>query len=187
MAGGGGAPTQSGQQAGPQAQMGGLGPAQGPQQAAPQQAMQPQAMQPQAQQRMSPQVAQQQFAQQRMMQQMQQQQMPQQYRAQLPQQFMQQVPQQQGIQQLLASMLRQYQPQQQQQYRAPAPQYGMQAQGSPLAYRPDMAQAQQALSRVKPSVYKTDLDTARERIAELEAAESARATQEQSSYYGGGG
>lgn len=38
-----------------------------------------------------------------------------------------------------------------------------------LAYRPDMQQVQQNLGRVKPSVYKTDLDAARQRIADLEA------------------
>lgn len=38
-----------------------------------------------------------------------------------------------------------------------------------LAYRPDMQQVQQNLGRVRPSVYKTDLDAARQRIAELEA------------------
>jgi hypothetical protein len=38
-----------------------------------------------------------------------------------------------------------------------------------LAYRPNLAAAQQNLSRVKPGVYKSDLDTARARIAELEA------------------
>jgi hypothetical protein len=40
-----------------------------------------------------------------------------------------------------------------------------------LGYRPDMSQAQQSLTRVQPSVYKTDLDAARARIAELEAAQ----------------
>jgi len=40
-----------------------------------------------------------------------------------------------------------------------------------LAYRPNMAPAQEALNRVQPSVYKTDLDAARARIAELEAAQ----------------
>lgn len=55
-----------------------------------------------------------------------------------------------------------------------------------LNYRPNMQQAQQNLRRVKPSVYKTDLDNARARIAELEAAEEARRMQEQNSYdYGG--
>ena len=38
-----------------------------------------------------------------------------------------------------------------------------------LSYRPDMQQVQQNLSRVRPSVYKTDLDAARQRIAELES------------------
>ena len=53
-----------------------------------------------------------------------------------------------------------------------------------LNYRPNMQQVQQNLSRVKPSVYKTDLDAARQRIAELEAAEQARqAQQDQYNYY----
>jgi hypothetical protein len=59
----------------------------------------------------------------------------------------------------------------------PMPQYGSQP-GNPLAYRPDMSQAQAALSRVKPSVYKTDLDAARARIAELEAAQQAQAQEQ---------
>jgi len=55
--------------------------------------------------------------------------------------------------------------------RGPMPQYG--SQGNPLAYRPDMTQANQALNRVQPSVYKTELDNARARIAELERAQTA--------------
>lgn len=67
--------------------------------------------------------------------------------------------------------------------RAPMPQYG--TQGNPLAYRPNMAPAMEALNRVKPSVYKTELDNARARIAELEAAQQPAL---QSYYdYGGGG
>jgi hypothetical protein len=53
--------------------------------------------------------------------------------------------------------------------RGPMPQYGRLAQMNPLAFRPDMTQANQSLSRVRPSVYKTDLDAARARVAELEA------------------
>lgn len=49
--------------------------------------------------------------------------------------------------------------------RGPMPVY----QNPALAYRPNMAPAQQALNRVQPSVYKTDLDAARARVAELEA------------------
>lgn len=52
-----------------------------------------------------------------------------------------------------------------------------------LAYRPNIQQVQQNLGRVKPSVYKTDLDAARARIAELEAAEQARAEQNQYNSY----
>jgi hypothetical protein len=64
--------------------------------------------------------------------------------------------------------------------RGPMPQY----QNPALGFRPNMQQVQQNLNRVKPSVYKTDLDTARARIAELEAAQAAAAQQ---SYYGYGG
>jgi hypothetical protein len=53
--------------------------------------------------------------------------------------------------------------------RGPMPQYGRLAQMNPLAFRPDMTQANQSLNRVRPSVYKTDLDAARARVAELEA------------------
>lgn len=55
-----------------------------------------------------------------------------------------------------------------------------------LAYRPNIQQVQQNLSRVKPSVYKTDLDAARARIAELEAAEQARNAASDTGYYSGG-
>ena len=67
--------------------------------------------------------------------------------------------------------------------RAPMPQYGRPTQMNPLVFRPDMTQAQQSLNRVKPSVYKTDLDTARARIAELEAAQAAAAQQYENSNY----
>lgn len=48
--------------------------------------------------------------------------------------------------------------------RGPMPVY----QNPALAYRPNMAPAMEALTRVQPSVYRTDLDAARARIAELE-------------------
>jgi hypothetical protein len=48
--------------------------------------------------------------------------------------------------------------------RGPMPQY----QNPALGFRPNMQQVQQNLNRVQPSVYKTDLDNARARIAELE-------------------
>lgn len=51
--------------------------------------------------------------------------------------------------------------------RGPMPTY----QNPALAYRPNMAPAMEALNRVQPSVYKTDLDAARARIAELEATQ----------------
>lgn len=53
-----------------------------------------------------------------------------------------------------------------------------------LAYRPNLAAAQQNLSRVRPSVYKTDLDAARARVAELEAQLQP---QDSGYYYSGGG
>ena len=84
-----------------------------------------------------------------------------------------------GIQAALMQMLaRQNQPMMRPQMQ-PMPQY----QNRALQYRPNMIQAQQSLSRVKPSVYKTDLDTARARIAELEAAQQPQ----QDPYYSGGG
>jgi hypothetical protein len=79
---------------------------------------------------------------------------------------------------MMQMMARQNQPmmrpqmQQMPQYRSPA-----------LGFRPNMTQAQQSLNRVQPSVFKTDLDTARARIAELEAAQQPQ----QDPYYGGGG
>ena len=48
--------------------------------------------------------------------------------------------------------------------RGPMPTYRSPA----LNYRPNMAPAREALNRVQPSVYKTELDSARARIAELE-------------------
>ena len=97
-----------------------------------------------------------------------------------PQQMMQRAPQNfQGLQGLLAQMMSRYQNPQQMMRRAPMPQY----RSSALNYRPDMTNAQQSLNRVKPSVYKTDLDTARARIAELEAAQQPQ----DNSYYSGGG
>lgn len=63
--------------------------------------------------------------------------------------------------------------------RSPMPQY----QNPALNYRPDMTQAMQSLNRVQPSVYKTDLDNARARIAELEGQLQPQDT----GYYSGGG
>ncbi len=62
------------------------------------------------------------------------------------------------------------------------PQYGTQG-GDALAYRPDMTQANALLSKVKPSVYKTELDAAKERIAQYEAEAAARTQAEQDSGY----
>lgn len=47
-------------------------------------------------------------------------------------------------------------------------QYFGQFRSPALGYRPNIQDVQQNLSRVRPSVYKTDLDNARARIAELE-------------------
>lgn len=69
-------------------------------------------------------------------------------------------PQLQGLQQLYSMFNRPQMrmPMQMPVYRNPA-----------LSYRPNIQQVQQNLSRVKPSVYKTDLDAARQKIADLEA------------------
>jgi hypothetical protein len=92
-----------------------------------------------------------------------------------------------GIQAALMQMMaRQNQPMMRPQMQQ-MPQYGRPAQMSPLAFRPDLTTAQQSLNRVKPSVYKTDLDTARARIAELEAAQQAAQQPQQDPYYYGGG
>lgn len=65
----------------------------------------------------------------------------------------------QGLQQLYSMFSRPQMrmPMQMPMYRSPA-----------LAYRPNIQQVQQNLGRVKPSVYKSELDAARARIAELE-------------------
>jgi len=98
-----------------------------------------------------------------------------------PQQMMRQQPmfnpmqQGSGLQAALMQMLsRQNQPMMRPQMRQ-MPQYRSPA----LGFRPNMAQAQQSLNRVQPSVFKTDLDAARARIAELEAA------QQNNNYSGG--
>jgi hypothetical protein len=84
-----------------------------------------------------------------------------------------------GLQAAMMQMMgRQNQPMMRQQMQ-PMPQYRSPA----LGYRPDLTNAQQSLNRVQPSVYKTDLDAAMARIAELEASQQA----EQDPYYGGGG
>ena len=101
--------------------------------------------------------------------------------------------QQAGLQALMANMMAQYQnvpgsmamPQQgfmPQQAPMPMPQFRSPA----LNYRPNIQAVQQNLSRVRPSVYKTDLDNARARIAELEAAEQARQSASDTGYYSGG-
>jgi hypothetical protein len=78
---------------------------------------------------------------------------------------------------MMQIMGRQNQPMMRQQMQG-MPQFRAQA----LGYRPDMTQAQQALNRVQPSVYRTDLDAARARIAELEGSQ-----QPQSYDYSSGG
>lgn len=96
--------------------------------------------------------------------------------------------QQAGLQALMANMMAQYQnvpgalAMTQQRPQMPAPRFSAPA----LSYRPDIQSVQQNLSRVKPSVYKTDLDNARARIAELEAAEQARNAASDTGYYSGG-
>lgn len=107
-----------------------------------------------------------------------------QFQQRLQQQQMQQQfrPQQQGIQQLLNQMMMRFQPQmQQRQMPMQAPQQRSQA----LQYRPNMTQAQQALSRVKPSVQKQEQDAQVARIAELEG--QLAGFQRPNNDYGGGG
>jgi hypothetical protein len=95
--------------------------------------------------------------------------------------------QQAGLQALMANMMAQYQnvpgaTAMPQQAPMPMPQFRSPA----LNYRPNIQAVQQNLSRVRPSVYKTDLDNARARIAELEAAEQARQASSDTGYYSGG-
>ena len=83
--------------------------------------------------------------------------------------------QQAGLQALMANMMAQYQNvpgalAMTQRPQMPAPRFSAPA----LAYRPNIQAVQQNLSRVQPSVYKTDLDNARARIAELEASQQQR-------------
>ncbi len=78
---------------------------------------------------------------------------------------------------LMQMMARQNQPMMRPQMQG-MPQYRNPA----LGFRPDLTNAQQSLNRVQPSVYKTDLDAARARIAELEAVQ-----QPQYYDYGGNG
>lgn len=54
--------------------------------------------------------------------------------------------------------------------RGPMPTYRSPA----LDYRPNMEAVRQNLTRVQPSVYKTELDAARQRIADLEAAQQSQ-------------
>ena len=61
-----------------------------------------------------------------------------------------------------------------QQRATPYQQQFQQQQYNPLSYKPNMTQSNASLSRVKPSVYNTDLSTAQARIKELEDAETAR-------------
>jgi hypothetical protein len=97
------------------------------------------------------------------------------------------IPQQmapQGLQGLMAQMMSRYQNPSQMQQRAPMPMNMPQYRSSALSYRPDIAGAQQNLSRIKPSVQKQEQDAQAARIAELEAQIAA---QQQQSYYDYGG
>jgi hypothetical protein len=88
-----------------------------------------------------------------------------------------------GLQAALMQMLaRQNQPMMRPQMQQ-MPQYGRSAQMSPLAFRPDTTQAQESLSRVKPSVQKQEQDAQAARIAELEA--QLAGFQTSNSSYGG--
>lgn len=80
-----------------------------------------------------------------------------------------------GLQALMANMMAQYRNVPGGLAMTQRPQMMMPRYSAPaVAYRPNMQAVQQNLARVKPSVYKTDLDTARERIAELEAEQQQR-------------
>jgi hypothetical protein len=61
-----------------------------------------------------------------------------------------------------------------QQQRATPYQQQFQQQYNPLSYKPNMTQSNASLSRVKPSVYTSDLATAQARVKELEDADAAR-------------
>jgi hypothetical protein len=78
-------------------------------------------------------------------------------------------PMQQQSSGLQAAMMQMMGRQNQPVMRAPMPQYGRSAQMNPLAFRPNITQAQESLSRVKPSVQKQEQDAQAARIAELEA------------------
>jgi hypothetical protein len=97
----------------------------------------------------------------------------------LPQQMAPQAPQ--GLQGLMSQIMARYQNPYQMQMRAPMPQY----MSSALNYRPDIAGAQQNLSRVAPSVAE------QQRLQAIEdariAAEQAAQQPPQDNYSGGGG
>ena len=103
--------------------------------------------------------------------------------------FQQQQPQGiSGLQGLYNSMMNQQQQMRQPMQRQPMQQY----QDPALQYRPNMQNAQAALSRVRPSVQRQNQDAQAARIAELEAQIAAQQQQQQQSYYdpwgyGGGG
>jgi hypothetical protein len=87
-----------------------------------------------------------------------------------------------GLQSLYSNMMNQQQQMQQPMQRMPR------FQSQALQYRPDMTQAQAALSRVKPSVQKQNQDAQAARIAELEAQLAGYQTPAPSTNdYGGGG
>jgi hypothetical protein len=88
----------------------------------------------------------------------------------LPSPYQVQNPYQGGMQNSYNQMMNPYM----QQQRATPYQQQFQQQYNPLSYKPNMQQANSSLSRVKPSVYNTDLTTAQARIKELEDAQTAR-------------
>jgi CxxC motif-containing protein (DUF1111 family) len=101
----------------------------------------------------------------------------------LPQQMRPQAPQNtQGLQGLMSQMMSRYQNPSQMQQRAPMPMTMPQYRNTALSYRPDMANAQQNLSRVAPSVAEQQ---------RLQAIEDARIAAEQppqdNNYYNYGG
>jgi hypothetical protein len=111
--------------------------------------------------------------------------MQQQFRPQQQQMMRQQPFQQQQMGGLQAALMQMMGRQNQPMMRTQMPQYGRSAQMNPLAFRPDITQAQESLSRVKPSVQKQEQDAQAARIAELEGQLAGYQTP--TNDYGGGG
>ena len=88
----------------------------------------------------------------------------------LPSPYQAQNPYQGGMQNAYNQMMNPYM----QQQRATPYQQQFQQQYNPLSYKPNMTQSNASLSRVKPSVYTSDLAAAQAKIKEYEDADAAR-------------